>query len=89
IITRLKKVSRKPIMAVATASGPDGGNKARWIRRGYKQVYRKLPRVKAIMYLNVELSGPPALHRDWSLSPWQLKVYGNIAAKPEFKGRIQ
>lgn len=89
IVKRLMAVSRKPIMAVAVASGPDGGNKARWIRNGYPKIYRRLPRVKAIMYLNVDLSGPPHLHRDWSLSGAALRAYADIASQRRFKGRIR
>jgi hypothetical protein len=89
IVKRLSAVSRKPIMAVATASGPHGGNKARWVRNGYRGVHRKLPRVVAVMWLNVDLSGPPHLHRDWSLSGAALAAYAEIAARPEFRGRIR
>ncbi|MFV2062786.1 MAG: glycosyl hydrolase [Chloroflexota bacterium] len=89
ITRRLSAVSRKPIIAAAIASGPDGGKKAKWIRRGYRAVYKNLPRIKAIMYLNVDLSGPPAYHRDWSLNRWQLRSYAAIAALPEFRGRIR
>jgi hypothetical protein len=81
-------VSRKPILAAAIASGPDGGNKGRWIRNGYKAVHRQLPRVKGIMYLNVDLSGPPHLHRDWSLRRWPLKMYSRIAGMSKFEGRF-
>lgn len=89
IVRRLSAVSRKPIVAAAVASGPDGGNKARWVRRGYRAVYRELPRVKAIMYLNVDLSDAPAYHRDWSLGGWSLKSYASIADLARFKGRIR
>jgi hypothetical protein len=76
-------------VAAAVASGADGGNKGRWIRKGYRAVYRELPRIKAIMYLNVDLSGAPAYHRDWSLRGWPLKSYAGVAELPRFKGRIR
>lgn len=88
VVARLAAVSDKPIVAVAMASSPDGGTRAAWIRRGYHQVYRYLPRVVAIMYLNVDLSGPPAYHRDWSLSGESLEAYAAVAAQARFQGRI-
>ena len=87
IVRRLSAVSGKPILAVAIASAPDGGNRAKWIRRGYRGVYRHLPRIKAIMYLNVDLLGLG--HRDWSLSGRSLEAYADIAATPRFQGRIR
>lgn len=89
IVRRLKQVSDKPIIAVATASSPDGGIQARWIHDGYRQVYRWLPRIVAIMYLDVDLSGAPSYHRDWSMSPESLAEYAAIAALPRFQGRIR
>ena len=89
IVNRLKKVSRKPIVAAAIASAPDGGNKAGWIRRGYRKVYNRLPRVRIINYLNTDLSGPPHYHRDWSLHGDPLSAYALIASKPRFRGRIR
>jgi hypothetical protein len=89
IVDRLKKVSGKPIIAVAIATAPEPGNKARWIRRGYKAVYRKIRRVKAIMYLNADLRRPPLLDRDWSLHGAPLRAYAAIAAKPWAKARFK
>jgi mannan endo-1,4-beta-mannosidase len=89
VTKKLMAVSRKPILAAAIASAPDGGNKGRWIRNGYKAVHRELPRVKGIMYLNVDLSGPSHRHRDWSLSGWPLKMYKRVAGMTEFKGRFK
>ena len=88
IVSTLANVSHRPIVAVAIASGPDGGDKAAWIRNGYPAVYQQLPRVVAIMWLNVNLAGAPFYHRDWSLSGGQLDAYGDVAAMPEFQGRI-
>jgi hypothetical protein len=88
IVKRLTQVSGKPIVAAAIASGPDGGSKAKWIRDGYRAVYRNLPRVVAIVWLNVDLSGSPTFHRDWSLRNGALDAYAEIAALPGFQGRI-
>lgn len=89
IVKRLKRVSGKPIIAAAIASGPAPLNKARWIRRGYWAVYRELPRIKAIMYLNTDLSGAPLLDRDWSLHGAPLRAYASVASKRPFKARFR
>jgi mannan endo-1,4-beta-mannosidase len=88
VVDKLKNVSDKPIIAAAIASAPDGGDRAQWIRKGYRQVYDKLPRVVAIVWLNADLSGPPHLDRDWSLRGSALDAYAEIAALPQFQGRI-
>ena len=89
IVKRLEQVSGKPILAAAIATAPDPGHKARWIRKGYKRVYRDLPRVKGIMYLNNDLSGDPWFDRDWSLHGSPLNAYARIAAMSEFRGRFE
>jgi hypothetical protein len=88
IVKSLSSVSNKRIMAAAMASGPHGGDKAAWIRNGYPAVYRELPKIVAIMWLNMNLSGAPHYHRDWSLSGASLQAYADIAAMPEFRGTI-
>jgi hypothetical protein len=88
VVDRLKRVSDKPIYAVAISSAPDGGNRANWIRNGYQAVHRDLPRVVAISWLHVDLSGPPTLHRDWRLTGTSLDAYAEIAAMTKFQGRI-
>jgi hypothetical protein len=88
VVKRLAGISGKPIMAAAVASGPDGGDKAAWIREGYRAVYAELPRIVAIMYLNIDLSPHPNRDRDWSLSGPSLAAYAEIAALPQFKGSI-
>jgi hypothetical protein len=84
----LASLSSKPIMAVETGANPEGGDKAAWIREGYLAVYERLPRVEAIVYLNVDLR--PDGHPDWSLTspPEALEMYASIASMPEFWGRI-
>jgi beta-mannanase len=88
VVRALSAITRKPIIAAAVASAPGGGDRARWIRRGYKAVYEKLPKVVAIVWLNVDLSGSPNHHRDWSLRGRALAAYADVAARARFKGRI-
>ena len=89
VVNRLQRVTRKPVIAVATASSEDGGIKAQWIRDGYPAVYKHLPALVAICWLDADLSGPPHLHRDWSLSGDALDAYADIAADARFQGRIK
>jgi hypothetical protein len=88
VVNKLTGITSKPVIAAAIASAPDGGDRARWIRDGYKNVYDKLPAVVAIVWLNVDLSGAPPSHRDWSLRGKALDAYEDIAAQARFGGRI-
>ena len=88
VVDRLKRVSDKPIIAAAIASAPDGGDRAAWIRNGYQAVYSEMPRVVAISWLHVDLSGSPTLHRDWRLTGTSVDAYADIAAMTRFQGRV-
>lgn len=84
----LGEISDEPIIAVETASSPEGGDKAVWIRDGYPEVYAKFPQVVAIVYLDVDLRRVG--HPDWRLGspPEALQAYMDIVAQPGFRGRI-
>jgi hypothetical protein len=84
----LSQISPKPIVAAENASAAQGGDKAAWIREGYRAVYAELPRISAIIYLDVDLRA--AGHPDWRLgSPAAaLAAYARIASLPEFQGRL-
>ena len=63
----LSQISSKPIIAAENASNAQGGDKAAWIREGYRAVYAELPRIVAIVYPRCRPA--PALgHPDWRLS---------------------
>jgi beta-mannanase len=88
-VTRLlSRLSPKPIIAVETASSATGGDKAAWIREGYRAVYRRLPRIVGIVYLNVDLREQG--HADWRLSSARgaLAAYADLAAMDRFQGRL-
>lgn len=87
-VTRLlKQVSGKPIIVAESGSSSRGGNKARWIWKGYRKVYRRLPAIKAIVYLNADLRSLG--HPDWRIaSPRRaLAAYARIAAMRKFSAR--
>jgi hypothetical protein len=84
----LAEIAGKPIIAVENASNPNGGDKAAWIREGYRAVYAELPRIVGIVYLNVDLRSSG--HPDWRLSnpAGALAAYRQIVALPQFQGRL-
>ena len=88
ITKQLMKLSKKPIIVAELASNHIGGNKAAWIRDGYRAVYRKLPRIKGIIYLNVNLTGIG--HPDWRLTTPSsaMAAYIDLLDQPRFRGRI-
>lgn len=87
LVNALKKVSKRPIIVAETGSTDIGGDKAAWIRQGYQAVYKKWPRIKAIVYFNIDMRPK---HRDWRLtSPTgAFDAYTEVLARPEFQGRF-
>jgi Glycosyl hydrolase family 26 len=92
-IRDIQRVTPRPIFIAETASHWKGGRKDRWLRAGYQQIYDRFPRVKAILYLNSDEPHQEAGHPDWRLvKPGDgsaLDAYGDLAAKPRFKGTLQ
>ena len=88
VTRQLSRISTKPIIAVESASDGTGGDKATWIAEGYRRVYEALPQVVAIIYLDVDLRDRG--HPDWRLSSPEeaLAAYADIAAMPQFQGRL-
>ena len=79
--------STKPIMVAETGSGAVGGDKAAWIRDGYREVYDRLPDISAVVYLHADLRDQG--HRDWRLTnpPAAMEAYAEIAGLERFSGR--
>jgi len=85
----LRRITRKPVIVGETGSTAKGGDKPAWILKGYPAVYNKWPRLKGIVYFNVDM-GDTQQNRDWRLTspPKALDAYEAIAAQPRFQGRI-
>ena len=79
--------SSKPIIVAETGSTDLGGDKAAWIRDGYRAVHDQLPQIKGIVYLNADLRDLG--HPDWRLATplSALTAYAQIAAMAEFSAR--
>lgn len=85
---KIKRLSGRPIIVAELASNHVGGDKAAWIRNGYRAVYRKMPRIKGIIYLNVDLRDIG--HPNWSLSSpaAAMDAFVDLLEQPRFRGRI-
>jgi hypothetical protein len=85
-IRQLTRISDRPIMVTETGASADRTTKARWIRNGYPSIYRRFPRVKAIVYFNID-GLDIAEREDWRLtSPFSaMRAYRQIAADPRFQ----
>jgi hypothetical protein len=89
IMKQFNKFTKKPVIIAETASNSIGGDKAQWIRTGYPAVYKQYPRIKAIVYLNEDLTNVG--HPDWSLdtpSPGAMNAYKDIVNDWRFKGKF-
>lgn len=86
-VNDLRSVARKkPIIVAETASSPKGGSKPDWISAGYRAVHKNYPKIKAIVWFNVEVFG----HPDWRLHKPKaaLAAYADLASRPKFQGRL-
>lgn len=86
-VKSLREISSKPIMVAETGSNSEGGDKAEWIRQGYREVYERLPEISSIVYLDADLRSIG--HPDWRIAspPAGLTAYAEIAALDQFSGR--
>ena len=88
-VAGLAAFTKKPIIVAETGSSPEGGDKGAWISEGYPAVYAAYPRIKAIVYFNIDQShvGQP----NWLLTttPEALAAYKAILAQVPFQGRIK
>lgn len=91
----LNKFTKKPVIIAELGSNKYGGptgntnvDKPTWIKSGYKATYKKYPRIKAIVYLNENLTNVG--HPDWSLNnPGQsMDAFRDIVNDPRFQGRF-
>ncbi|CAN5565815.1 hypothetical protein BH23CHL8_BH23CHL8_29400 [soil metagenome] len=87
IAGHLAEITDKPLMIAELGSNGEGGDKAAWIREGYRAAYERLPGVSAIVYLDVDLREMG--HPDWRLdsSADAVAAYAEIAALEAFAGR--
>jgi hypothetical protein len=82
----------KPVILGEVGSSAVGGSKATWISDGHDDVFRLWPRVKAIVYFDVDMGERHPKDPDWRLiTPADrsaLNAYRSIATEPRFSGRI-
>jgi Glycosyl hydrolase family 26 len=91
-ISRTKALPRgKPVILGEVATSFRGGDKARWLERGYLQAYQRWPQVKGIVYFDVDMRRDG--HADWRLirpkDGSAMRVYRQLAARPIFRGHIR
>jgi hypothetical protein len=87
------KFSSRPVIVAEMATNHIGGNKARWLEQAYDHAYRKLPRVKGIMYLDTDEPARDQGQPDWRLvkpdDGSAMRAYRAIASSARFKGYIR
>jgi hypothetical protein len=98
-IYRLRQVSQtrsfphgKPIILGEVGSNHVGGSKAAWLTDGYQDVFRRWPRVKAIVYFDVDMTQRSRKDPDWRLV-WPsdgsaARAYQELSALPRFSGTL-
>jgi len=92
-LTRTRTYPRgKPVILGEVGSNHLGGDKATWLREGYDEVYRRWPKVKAMVIFDIDMSQRNATHPDWRLDlpvdGSALAAYRAIVDDPRFGGRL-
>jgi hypothetical protein len=84
-----------PVILTEVGSHHRGGNKATWIRNGYRALLRRFPQVVAAMYFDVDMTTlvDPKHPENWLLTLPRdgsaLKAYRALLRDPGFQGRIE
>lgn len=88
-VNKARRITTKPIIVAETGSTAIGGDKLDWIKRGHRQVYKKLPQVAAVVYFNIDMYF--ADQPDWSMetTPGALSAYRDLLALAKFQGQIR
>ncbi len=84
------KLTSKPVIIAETGSSSKGGDKAAWIATGYPAVLARWPRLKAIVYFDINAKALVSNQRDWRLEKpaGALDAYRALLADPRFQGRL-
>lgn len=84
----IRALTWKRVIICETASSPDGGDKAAWIRDGYREVYRRWPGIIAIVYFDIDMRSVG--HEDWRLeSPTGARAeYRRLLGLARFSGSL-
>jgi hypothetical protein len=87
---KFKQFTTKPVIVAETASNFKHGNKAKWIKTGYRKVYDRWNRIRAIVWLDAHPAG--FKHPDWRLkrpnNGSAQDAYRTISAKSKFQGSL-
>ena len=89
-MNKLRAVTRKPVILPEVASNHTSGNKAAWIKSGYKKAVKQWPNIRAIVYFDYDTS--PVGQPDWRLiqppDGSALRAYRSIASNKTFRASI-
>jgi hypothetical protein len=87
-IRALREVSSRPVVAAETGIAGPNRQRMRWILQGYPEVYARFPRLRGVIYFDVDMrfAGHPA----WNLSTHDGSILGYraVLADPRFQGRL-
>jgi hypothetical protein len=91
-IKDLQAITKKKIIVAELASHFKGGDKAQWIRQGYRRAHERWPRIKAVLYLDAVTPKQIWGHPDWRLvkpnDGSALAAYKALTADPRFQGSL-
>jgi hypothetical protein len=84
-----------PVIITEVGSHYKGGNKATWIRNGYRALVERFPQVVAAMYFDIDMTtlNDPEHPENWLLTLPRdgsaLKAYRALLRDPRFHGTLE
>jgi hypothetical protein len=87
-INALSAVSSRKIIAAETGIKGPGPGRDRWLREGYQAIYQAFPRLRGVIYFDIDMSFLD--EPEWRLmrSDNSLDTYSDILRDPRFMGKM-
>ena len=85
---KLAVLTSKPMMIAEISSTEQGGNKADWINQAFFHSMSAYPRIRAIVWFNIDKTADG--ETDWRVnsSAGALTIYKQVAQSPLYQGRV-
>lgn len=78
------------IVAEAGTVEQAGNSRHSWLTKGYNKVYTQFPKIKVIVYFNIDMTVLEEGQPDWTLHPGaDINAYTLLLQKPQFQGVIK
>ena len=85
----LTKYSNRPwIVAELGSVRQSKENRPAWLKTGYNAVYKAFPRIKVMVYFNIDMRKRAHDQPNWQLTGTDLKTYKSLLKNAKFQGKV-